>query len=67
MSVYCGWAAGALAASHAPFGAQRGLRPRLRSARRSILASVPASCASTTTPLRNHLQPAVVIPLKEST
>src|SRR5581483_3169463 len=55
MSVYCGLAAGTLAASHAACGAQRGLRPRLRSARRSILASAPASGASTTTPFRNHL------------
>ena len=42
----CGWPAPRLAASHAACGAQRGLRPRLRSSRRSILASHAAACAS---------------------
>ena len=46
MPVCCGWFATAAAASHAACGAQRGLRPRLRSARGSILAATAALCAS---------------------
>jgi len=46
MTVCCGWFAAAVAASHAACGAQRGFLPRLRSARRSILATTTAPCAS---------------------
>jgi hypothetical protein len=45
MSVSCGWSAGALGASHAAAVLDVD-PPRLRSARRSILACASASCAS---------------------